>query len=77
MSGEENLWEGLGIRETSEELSAAAAATIWIVDDLHAFRATEGSTKISPLAFGVDTVLWTTVANKEGGQWYKGVRKGA
>ena len=40
------------------------------------FRATEGSTQHSPLVFGVETVLWTSAANKVG-KWYRGVLEAA
>ena len=43
-----------------------------LVDDLRVLRATEGSTESVPLVFGVETVLWPTVA-KKGGKWYRGV----
>ena len=43
-----------------------------LVNDFRAFRATEGSTESVPLVFGVETVLWPTVA-KKGGKWYRGV----
>ena len=47
-----------------------------IVDDLRAFRATEGSTESAALVFGVATVLWPTAA-KKGGEWYRGVVEAA
>ena len=42
------------------------------VHDLRVFRATERSTEIVPLVFGLETVLSPRVA-KQGGKWYRGV----
>ena len=42
---------------------------IYIVEDLREFRATEGSTEVAPLSFGVETALWSTTA-KNTGKWY-------
>ena len=47
-----------------------------LVDDLIVFRATEGSTESVSLAFGVETVVWPTAAEK-GGKWYRGVVEAA
>ena len=47
-----------------------------IVEDLREFRATEESTEHSPLAFGVETALWSTAA-KKAGEWYRGVLEAA
>ena len=47
-----------------------------IVEDLGEFRATEGSTEISPLVFGLETRLWSTAAEKAG-KWYRGGLKPA
>ena len=49
-------------RPTREELGPVQCTA----DDFTMFRASEGSTKISPSLFGVDTVLWITVATKTG-----------
>ena len=52
---------------------------IWaqcLVDDSRMFRATGGSTENFPVLFGIETVLWPTVA-KKGGKWYRGVVKAA
>ena len=43
-----------------------------LVEDLRLFRATEGSTELCPLVFGVETVVWT-IAAKKSGTWYQGV----
>ena len=45
---------------------------VCIVEDLREFRATEGSTKHSPLVFEVGTALWSTAA-KMAGKRYPGV----
>ncbi|MEP5732195.1 MAG: hypothetical protein ABJL67_22810 [Sulfitobacter sp.] len=42
------------------------------VEDLREFRATEESTGLAPLVFGVETGLWSTVA-KTAGTWYRGI----
>ena len=47
-----------------------------IVEYLRGFQATEGSTKHSPLVFGVGTALWSTTT-KRGGKWYRGVIEAA
>ena len=47
-----------------------------LVDDLRVFRATEGFTESVPLVFGVETVLWPTVA-KIGEYWFRGVVEAA
>ena len=47
-----------------------------LVDDLRVFRTTEGSTESVSLVFGVETVLWPTVA-KNCGKWYRGVVEAA
>ena len=41
----------------------------YIVEDLREFRATEGSTELAPLVFGVETALWSTAAAKNAGRW--------
>ena len=40
------------------------------------FRATEGSTERCPLVLGVETAVWTAVAQKAG-KWYRGVLEAA
>ena len=42
-----------------------------LVEDTKVFRATEGSTVLTPLVFGVETAVWT-VAAKKAGKWYRG-----
>ena len=45
----------------------------YLADDLRVFRATEGSTESVSLVFGIETVLWPTVA-KTGGKVVSGSR---
>ena len=47
-----------------------------VVEDLREFRATEGSTELVPLVFGVETALWPTAA-KKAGKWYRGILEAA
>ena len=47
-----------------------------LVDNRRVFRATEGSTESVTKVFGVETVLWSTAAQK-GGKWYRGVVEAA
>ena len=45
-----------------------------LVDDIAVFRARKGSTELSPLLFGVETVQWPT-ASKRAGKLFRGVVK--
>ena len=60
------------IRDQADQIKTGQ----YLVDDLRVFRSTEGSTENSPLLFGVETVLWPTVA-KKGAKWYRGVVEAA
>ena len=52
-----------------ENLRPGGQSKTWhrcIVEDLKEFRATEGSTEVAPLVFGVETALWSTAAEEAG-----------
>ena len=44
-----------------------------IIEDHRGLRATEGSTELASLVFGVEPALWSTTIKKAGKWWYRGV----